>query len=49
MVLTMASFKADFLKTHYDLLMVKCLDMMKASKWYLLMVIYLVIYLEVQM
>ena len=38
MVLSMASLRAYFLETHWDLLVVKCLDLMKSSNWYYLVV-----------
>ena len=49
MVLIMASLRDYYLDTHWDLPIVKCLDMMKAPKWYYLMVNFLSLYLEMYM
>ena len=46
MVLIMAILKAYFLETHWDLLMVKCLYLMKASNWDYMEVKFLALYLE---
>ena len=48
-VIILASLRAYFFETHFDLLMVKCLALMKASKWDLLMVKCLVIYYKMYM
>ena len=38
MVIMMEIFRDDFLETLWDLLMVKCLALMKASNWDILIV-----------
>ena len=38
MVLMMASFRGYYIDTHWDILTVECMDLMKASNWYILMV-----------
>ena len=47
MVLMMGILQGDFLEVHWDILMVKFLDLMKASNWDILMVKFLELYLEV--
>ena len=38
MILNMESLRAYCVDTHWYILMVKCMDLMKASTWYLLMI-----------
>ena len=49
MVLKIEILRACCLDTNWDILMLKCLALMKASKWYLLMVKLLVLYLDMYM
>ena len=46
MVLMVTSLRGYLLETHWDLLMVKCLDLMKASNWDILIVKCLALYLQ---
>ena len=46
MVQMMASFMDYCMKTHWDILTVECMDLMKASNWYVLLVNLLELYLE---
>ena len=48
-VLFMASFRDYFIETHWYILTVKCMALMKASDWDLLMVKCLALYLEIYM
>ena len=45
MVLIMIIMRFHCFDTHWDMLMVKCLALMKVSKWYYLIVKYLALYL----
>ena len=46
MVLVMESFRGYCMDTHWDILTVKCMGIMKASNWDVLMVKCLELYLE---
>ena len=49
MVLMMARLRDYYMETHWDILTGKCMVLMKASKWDVLIVNLLALYLEIYM
>ena len=47
MVLMMEILRVYYLDNYWDLMIVKCLDIMKATNWYLLIVNCLVLYFKI--